>query len=107
MATNGSAEGQRAKIDRFGLERYFDCIIVEGEFGCGKPHREVYETLFAELRADPRDMWSVGDNLEWDVGAPQSFGVHGIWVDASGARLPDNSPVRPDRIISSISELMR
>ncbi len=41
MATNGNADGQRAKIERFGLAQYFDRIIVEGEFGRGKPHREV------------------------------------------------------------------
>jgi putative hydrolase of the HAD superfamily len=81
MATNGGATGQRAKIERFGLAPFFDRIIVEGEFGIGKPHREVYETLFASLGAEPAKTWSVGDNLEWDVGAPQSFGAYGIWVD--------------------------
>jgi putative hydrolase of the HAD superfamily len=106
MATNGSSEGQRAKIERFGLARYFDRIIVEGEFGRGKPHREVYEALFESLEADPAKMWSVGDNLEWDVGAPQAFGVYGIWVNAAGGELPDGSAVRPDRIIISIRELM-
>jgi putative hydrolase of the HAD superfamily len=105
MATNGSADGQRAKIERFGLAQYFDRIVVEGEFGHGKPHREVYEELFKSLAADPEKMWSVGDNLEWDVGAPQSFGVFGIWVDGAGGGLPAGATVRPDRIISAISEL--
>jgi putative hydrolase of the HAD superfamily len=81
MATNGGATAQRAKIERFGLAPYFERIIVEGEFGVGKPHREVYEALFAALAADPSKTWSVGDHLEWDVGAPQSHGAHGIWVD--------------------------
>jgi len=105
MATNGSAVGQRAKIERFGLAQYFDRIVVEGEFGRGKPHREVYEELFTSLAAHPGKMWSVGDNLEWDVGAPQSFGVYGIWVDGAGGGLPAGATVRPDRIISAISEL--
>jgi len=105
MATNGNAAGQRAKIERFGLAQYFDRIIVEGEFGLGKPHREVYEALFAALDADSGRMWSVGDNLEWDVGAPQSFGVYGIWVDGAGEGLPIDASVQPDRIITAISEL--
>ena len=106
MATNGSASGQRAKIARFGLAPYFDCIIVEGEFGLGKPEREVYEALFASLGANPAKTWFVGDNLEFDVGAPQSFGVYGIWVDAAGGGLPADAGVSPDRIISSIHELI-
>ncbi len=105
MATNGSAAGQRAKIERFSLAPYFDRIIVEGEFGLGKPRREVYEALFASLNADPAKMWSVGDNLEWDVGAPQSFGVYGVWVDNADEGLPIGANVRPDRIIGSIREL--
>jgi len=107
MATNGSAAGQRAKIERFGLAQSFDRIVVEGEFGRGKPHREVYEELFTSLDAHPGKMWSVGDNLEWDVGAPQSLGVYGIWVDGAGGGLPAGAAVRPDRIISAIKDLMQ
>ena len=44
MLTNGAATPQRAKIERFALARYFDCIIVEGEFGVGKPEARVYTT---------------------------------------------------------------
>jgi putative hydrolase of the HAD superfamily len=106
MATNGSTVGQRAKIERFGLAAYFERIIVEEEFGLGKPHREVYEALLAALRADPGKTWFIGDNLEFDVGAPQSLGVYGIWVDFAGSGLPHGAVVQPDRIIRSIAELL-
>ena len=94
MATNGSTVGQRAKIEKFGLAPYFERIIVEEEFGLGKPHREVYEALFAALRADPAKTWFVGDNLEFDVGAPQMLGVYGIWVDVAGDGLPAGLPCK-------------
>jgi len=106
MATNGSAVAQRAKIERFGLAKYFERIIIEGEFGLGKPHREVYEALFASLGADPSKTWAVGDNLEWDVGAPQSHGAYGIWVDGAARGVPARSEVNPDRIVRSIRELL-
>jgi len=107
MATNGSAAGQRAKIERFGLAPYFDRIIVEGEFGLGKPHREVFEALFTALGAEPAQTWSVGDNLEWDVAPPQSLGAYAIWVDVVGNGLPSGAGVRPDRIIASIRDLIQ
>jgi putative hydrolase of the HAD superfamily len=47
----------------------------------------------------------VGDNLEWEVAAPQRQGMVGIWVDAAGNGLPEDSTVTPDRIIRSITEL--
>jgi putative hydrolase of the HAD superfamily len=48
----------------------------------------------------------VGDNLEWDVAAPQRLGIAGIWLDVAGAGLPPASLVHPDRIIRSLTELL-
>ncbi len=36
LMTNGEAHKQRNKISRFNLERFFDCILIEGEMGFGK-----------------------------------------------------------------------
>jgi putative hydrolase of the HAD superfamily len=48
----------------------------------------------------------VGDHLEWEVAAPQRLGIFAIWHDALGRGLPAGSPVKPDRIIRSLSELL-
>ena len=106
LITNGSAEGQRGKVVRFGLERYFGCIIIEGEFGVGKPDERVYRHALATLDTEPSDAWMVGDNLEWEVATPQRLGLRGIWVDWAGVGLPDGTSVRPDRIVRAISELV-
>lgn len=106
MITNGAAAAQRAKIERFGLAAHFDCIVIEGEFGVGKPHPRAYEAALRALDSDPAQTWSAGDNLDWDVDAPQRLGLYGIWVDHRRAGLPDGTPVRPDRIIHSLSELL-
>ena len=106
LITNGSAEGQRGKVVRFGLERYFGCIVIEGEFGVGKPDERVYRHALAELSTEPEDAWMVGDNLEWEVATPQRLGLRGIWVDWAGVGLPEGTSVRPDRIVRAISELV-
>lgn len=106
LMTNGGAEAQWRKIRRFGLERYFDCIIVEGEFGCGKPERRVYEHALTALGVGPDEAWSVGDSLENDVGGPQALGVFGIWHDHQRQGLPNGSEVTPDRIVHSLGELL-
>ncbi len=48
----------------------------------------------------------VGDNLEWDVAAPQRLGLRAAWVDAPGQGLPPESPVRPDRILRAFTEIL-
>jgi putative hydrolase of the HAD superfamily len=106
LLTNGASLPQRRKIERFGLAPFFDCIVVEGEFGAGKPDERVYRHALAALKAAPAETWMAGDNLEWDVAAPQRLGIHGVWVDFAGAGLPVSSAARPDRIIRSLSELV-
>ena len=106
LITNGGAEGQRGKVVRFDLERYFDCIVIEGEFGVGKPDERVYRHALSELNAAPQDAWMVGDNLEWEIAVPQELGLYAVWVDWEGAGLPEGSDVRPDRIVRAISELL-
>ena len=106
LVTNGAADMQRAKIDRFGLEPLFDHVQIEGEFGAGKPEPAVYEHLLAVFAVAPADAWMVGDNLEWEVAAPQRHGIRGIWCDAWRRGLPAGTTVRPDRIIHHINELL-
>jgi putative hydrolase of the HAD superfamily len=48
----------------------------------------------------------IGDNLEWEVVAPQRLGIYAIWIDVHGEGLPDGSAVKPDRIIRSLTELL-
>ena len=106
LVTNGSKETQRHKINRFGLEPFFDYILVEGEFGIGKPDERVYWHVLKQLDAQPKDAWMVGDNLEWEVIAPQKLGILGIWIDLFGNGMPPYSTANPDRIIESLSELL-
>ena len=61
----------------------------------------------ASLSLSPEDVWFVGDNLEWDVSAPQKLGIFGIWNDFKGLGLPPSSEIVPDRIINNISELIK
>lgn len=106
LVTNGAAEAQRAKITRFDLAHRFDHIQIEGEHGFGKPEERAYRHALQALGIDPAEAWMVGDNLEWEVEAPQRLGIHAIWVDGTGDGLPPDSTIRPDRIIRSVRELL-
>ena len=105
LVTNGDAMQQRDKIERHDLARFFDTILVEGEFGMGKPDETVYQHVLKTLGMAPGEALMVGDHLEWDVGAPQRLGLTGVWVDRGGIGLPHGSAVRPHRIIRSLDEL--
>jgi putative hydrolase of the HAD superfamily len=105
LITNGAAEGQRRKIEQFALASFFEVIVIEEEFGCGKPDERVYLHALAALEATPESTWMAGDNLEFDVLAPQRLGITGVWVNPSGRALPPDAPERPNRIIRALAEL--
>jgi putative hydrolase of the HAD superfamily len=106
LITNGNARAQRHSVERFGLERYFDCIIIEGEFGAGKPDERVFRHALAACDVEPLTTWMVGDNIEADVAPAVALGMHAVWVDASGGGVPGDAPARPHRIIRTIGELL-
>ena len=105
LLTNGAAAAQRRKIARFELAELFDVILVEGELGFGKPDERVYQRALSALGVKPADAWMVGDNLEWDVAAPQKLGMRGVWIDARGRGVPEQSAVKPDFIVRSLADL--
>jgi len=106
LITNGAAEPQRAKVVRFALEHRFDHIQIEGEHGFGKPEERAYIHAMEILGVGPHETWMVGDNLEWEIVAPQRLGIYAIWHDGYGVGLHPDSPIRPDRIIRRLSELL-
>jgi putative hydrolase of the HAD superfamily len=106
LITNGAALPQRAKVTRFELAHRFHHIQIEGEHGFGKPEERAYRHALTALGVDARDAWMVGDNLEWEVIAPQRLGIHAIWHDVAGEGLPEGSAARPDRVIASLMELL-
>ncbi len=105
LLTNGAGPAQRKKIVRFGLAELFDAILIEGEMGFGKPDARVYHHALAALQVRPSDAWMVGDNLEFDVHAPQKLGISGVWIDIRGRELTESPHVSPNHIIGSLSQL--
>jgi putative hydrolase of the HAD superfamily len=106
LVTNGAAVAQRAKVERFMLAHRFDHVQIEGEHGFGKPDERAYLHAMEALGVTAGETWMIGDNLEWEVQAPQRLGIYAIWMDVHGDGLPEGSTVKPDRIIRSLTELV-
>jgi putative hydrolase of the HAD superfamily len=105
LVTNGSSAFQRAKIDRFNLAKYFRAILIEGEFGVGKPHKSVFEHALKTVDCLPMNAWMVGDSLMYDVEPALELGMHGVWIDFAETGLPQSPRCIPSRIVSSLAGL--
>ncbi len=106
LLTNGGSDTQRRKINRFGLAQFFDYILIEGEFGVGKPDELVFRSALDNLRVKSAESCMVGDDLGRDISGAHKLGIFSVWVDYRKAGLPPRSPIKPDLIISHIKELL-
>lgn len=106
LITNGPREMQRDKIARFELERHFDVIVIEGEFGHGKPHPNVFRHAMATVGAAPAESWHVGDNLYADIGGAQGAGLHATWIHRDRLKMGEEETFVPDRVIGHLAELL-
>jgi putative hydrolase of the HAD superfamily len=106
LVTNGPAELQESKIAVHRLPDLFDCILISGNLGYGKPDERIFRLALTELGVAAHETWMVGDNLEWDVLAAQRLGILGIWVDAHGQGVSVSSTARPDRVIRTLTDLL-
>ena len=105
LVSNGMSDGQWRKVKRFNMEPLFDCILIEGDFGTGKPDNRVFRHVLDKLNVKAADAWMVGDNLHFDISGGQAAGLYSIWVDWQDIGLSPTSPVQLDRIVHSITEL--
>lgn len=106
LITNGNAEFQRPKIRRFALEQYFDFILIESEFGMGKPDPRVFRYGLERFGVSPAQVWMIGDDLEFDMRPAQELGMDTVWVNHAKESLPVDGSIKPTRMIYSLAELI-
>ena len=106
LLTNGESRLQRAKIERFDLARHFECILIEGEFGVGKPDHAVFAHVLSAVGRQPQVAWMIGDSLTFDMAPAVELGIEAIWVDNIGKGLPERASCKPNRIVSGIADVL-
>jgi putative hydrolase of the HAD superfamily len=98
LVTNGAAAAQRAKIERWGLARFFDVIAIEGEVGAGKPDPRHFGHALAALGADPAATLMAGDNYQCVVLGALELGLHAVWIDRARRVAPPIAGAAPAHV---------
>jgi len=107
LLTNGNATYQRRKIAQYHLAPFFDCILIEEEYGIGKPDPRIYQEALAQLSLTAQETWMVGDNLQFDIEASQQLGIFACWFDPHQQGLPSHTRIYPDRILHTLPEVLQ
>ncbi|MHB8567286.1 MAG: HAD family hydrolase [Nitrososphaerales archaeon] len=88
-----SAATYRRMLRSFGLDNYFDKLIISCEVGFLKPRREIFEFALSSLPVEPKDSLHVGDLYRADVVGAAAVGMNaalytGLWDKYSDKELP-------------------
>jgi HAD superfamily hydrolase (TIGR01509 family) len=80
IITNGLTEIQKEKIDRLGIEPYFETILISQEVGIAKPDARLFRMALDRVPCEPWEAAIVGDSAERDIRGAASAGLHTLWV---------------------------
>lgn len=109
MVTNGLSHVQRTRIERLGLDHYFESVIISEEVGVTKPRTEIFD-LAADAVGQPdrSGMLMIGDSLTSDVAGGRAFGIDTCWYDRHEAGPPtDGAPTHVARELADIAAIAR
>ncbi|MCP3995870.1 MAG: noncanonical pyrimidine nucleotidase, YjjG family [bacterium] len=105
LISNGLSEVQRPRIARFGIEEYFDAIVISAEVGTTKPGTRIFDIAFEQL-GNPSKATAiiVGDSLSSDIKGGADYGIATCWYNPNGKTAGPEDIITHE--IKSLEELL-
>ena len=106
LVTNGVSQTQRARLENFDIEKYFQTIIISGEFGNPKPSPAIFSEALRVLgHTEKASVIMVGDSLTSDMRGAANFGIDSCWYNPLKALNPTGLPVT--HVATSFKEIFQ
>jgi len=93
-----------ALVDKFGIQEYFDFILISADCGYRKPHPRIFELALAHWGYLPDEIVMVGDRLDADIGGARPLGIYTIWIKRRAKDAPPPFPP-PNATVQTLSEI--
>ena len=104
-----SSEETPNLIKKYGIDRYFEIVILSCDFGKRKPDPSIFHAATEWMGVDPSTCAYVGDQIDRDICGSKRAGFS-LAIQIEHAPRPkedQGDPVeKPDHIIHSLSELL-
>ncbi|MCP8321903.1 MAG: HAD family hydrolase [archaeon] len=101
IISNATSNVPREAMKRFGLEKYFDSIVISRDIGIRKPDPEIFNFTLKNLGIKSDEAVHVGDSLEYDVRGAKNAGMRAVWIKRNN----EEENIQPDYTIHSLQEL--
>ncbi len=104
IITNGFSQLQQARLEKTGLEGYFEFVLVSEEVGAAKPDKKIFEHAYTMMGSpDKSRVLMVGDNLDTDILGAIQFGFDTCWINWHAQELVKN--IKPTFEIDAFDKL--
>lgn len=87
LLSNSASDYLRKELVKYGLEKYFDLIVISSEVGMAKPQPGIFTYILKQLKLRPNEVLFIDDNPTYIVAARAS-GIEGIvFTDANKLKI--------------------
>ncbi|NHN59846.1 HAD family hydrolase [Halorussus rarus] len=110
LLTNGPADAQQSKLDRFDWVEEFDAVVITGHLEAGKPDERAFRAVLDGLGVDPDEAVYVGDDPEADVEGAKNAGMHAVQVlyaDGPEPHPDADAHVERDALATELPDVIR
>lgn len=109
LITNGFQKVQRPRLERSGIENYFESVVVSDEVGVAKPDPQIFEHSFSTMgNPSKEDVLIIGDSLSSDIKGGNNYGIDTCWYNPQHKQRPDQMPITHEvKNLAQIPQLLR
>uniref|UniRef100_A0A7C4VSB5 HAD family hydrolase n=1 Tax=Desulfatirhabdium butyrativorans TaxID=340467 RepID=A0A7C4VSB5_9BACT len=105
VVSDGQSAWALPELKETGIARYFDPIVVSGDFGFRKPDRRLFEAALHRMRLKAEHVIFVGNDMYRDVYGARRVGMKTVFFRSNQGR-QEMEGVEPDYIIYRFRELL-
>ena len=80
VISNGDGPSQNAKITALGIRKYFEAVVVCGDYGIQKPDPRIYRIAAEKLSLNCDEIAFVGDTFMTDIAGAIRAGMYPVWI---------------------------
>ncbi len=106
IASNRPTIFTKILLKKFKIDRYFDFVLCADRLKSIKPNPEILEKIMEKLKVAPQETIFVGD-MTIDILAGKNAKIKTIAVLGGSSKKGELKRLRPYRVISEISEILR
>jgi putative hydrolase of the HAD superfamily len=93
-------------LRKFGLEGYFDSVVVSDAVGWRKPHPRIFKHFLDSMHVEAEEAVYIGDDLDADIRGAGDMGMTTVLIFRQGAESKNHeSDDMPDYTVKSLLEL--